>query len=100
MKKLVILTVFLLGLAINAAAIKVFLAWGEVAKDCIHYILIVTEDDGRIIGNVSGFVGKGCEKEYNETGKDSPISAEELTGKYPEVQRAIDDAYMEYQRSY
>lgn len=96
MKKLVILSVFMLGIVLNAAAIKVFVAWEESSPDCISYIVIVTEDDGRLIGAASGQIGAGCGQQYVDTDPDSPNDMDFLMGKHPEIQDEIDDAYTDY----
>lgn len=95
MKKLIIFSVFLLGMALNAAATKYLFVWAETSPDCISFVIIVTEDNGEYIGSVSGRTGSGCESIYTEPDPETP---KDILQKYPQIQREIDSAYDDYRR--
>lgn len=94
MKKFIITFCFLLGLAASASATKYLVAWAETSKDCISFIIIVTEDNGEYIGAVSGQTGSGCGSSYVNPDPDTP---KDILMRYPQIQREIDKAYDEYQ---
>lgn len=90
------LSVFILGMAFNAAAIKVFLAWQETSPDCISWVIIVTEDNGELLGMANGQTGPGCPRTFIETDPGSPNQIDDLMRDYPEIESAIEEAYQEY----
>ena len=64
-----------------------------------NLIVIVTEDDGRLIGAASGQAGSGCGSIYITTDPHSPNDIRDLMAIYPEIQKGIDDAYDEYRQN-
>jgi|SRR5690554_258252 len=103
MKKAFVMFVLMLGMVFSASAIKVhaFLV-GVIGPECVRVLVVVTDNnmDGDEYVVALGIVdiGGGCGGIRVETPPKSPNDFEETMKTYPEIQRYLDDWYLDYIR--
>lgn len=102
MKRAILLSIVMLGLAVitSASDIKVhtYLV-SKISPECVEVLVVVTNDiqgSETVIATGTINLGERCADQSIKSDKDSPKDLKETMKDHPEIQRRLDDWYDEY----